>query len=88
MGSGNLIKAIIRLKKSKQGTEKVCVTLHWQLTKCWIVFYKSVSLWQKKTSAVKPKKGSKKKGTSLVTRSEDWAATRIQTAFKAYKVLW
>ncbi|CAD5320299.1 unnamed protein product [Arabidopsis thaliana] len=48
MGSGNLIKAIIRLKKSKQGTEK-------------------------------------KKGTSLVTRSEDWAATRIQTAFKAYK---
>ncbi|CAL9235461.1 unnamed protein product [Arabidopsis halleri] len=66
MGSGNLIKAIIRLKKSKQGT---------------------IKSEKKKTSAVKPK-GSKKKGThssSLVTRTEDWAATRIQTAFKAYK---
>lgn len=39
------------------------------------------------STAVKSK-ASKKKGThasSLVVRSEDWAATRIQSAFRAYK---
>ncbi|XP_010509802.1 PREDICTED: protein IQ-DOMAIN 1-like [Camelina sativa] len=63
MGSGNLIKAIIRLKRGKQRSIK------------------------NEKGFVKPK-ASKKKGTlssALVTRTEDWAATRIQTAFKAYK---
>lgn len=45
-------------------------------------------LCQGVSTAVKSK-SSKKKGahaSSPVARSEDWAATRIQAAFKAYKV--
>ncbi|ESQ51997.1 hypothetical protein EUTSA_v10017065mg [Eutrema salsugineum] len=43
---------------------------------------------EKGFSTATKSKASKKKSThssSLVTRSEDWAATRIQAAFKAYK---
>lgn len=84
MGSGNIFKAMIGSKRGKQKSDKV-----WFHIDAFVFVAETnfVLTWpclcQGVSTAVK-KKGAH--ASSLVTRSEDWAATRIQAAFKAYKV--